>query len=140
MQSATRIPVIPRAASGSAVLGVWLFTAVATTLAAAPALAAQTQTLRIIATTDFHGALEPRTDETGRARGGAAALAAAIAKARAECRAPACESILLDGGDQFQGTPASNFAFGRPVSEIFNRLDLAAAALGNHEFDWSQDT
>jgi 2',3'-cyclic-nucleotide 2'-phosphodiesterase (5'-nucleotidase family) len=48
--------------------------------------------------------------------------------------------ILLDGGDQFQGTPASNLGFGRPVVTIFNRLGRAASALGNHEFDWGQDT
>jgi 2',3'-cyclic-nucleotide 2'-phosphodiesterase (5'-nucleotidase family) len=46
----------------------------------------------------------------------------------------------LDGGDEFQGTPASNLAFGRPVVMLFNRLGRAAAALGNHEFDWGQDT
>jgi 2',3'-cyclic-nucleotide 2'-phosphodiesterase (5'-nucleotidase family) len=73
-------------------------------------------------------------------RGGAAYLAAEIAKARAECRAPGCTAILLDGGDQFQGTPASNMAFGRPVITIFNRLGRTASALGNHEFDWGQDT
>jgi 2',3'-cyclic-nucleotide 2'-phosphodiesterase (5'-nucleotidase family) len=73
-------------------------------------------------------------------RGGAAYLAAEIVKARAECRAPGCTSILLDGGDQFQGTPASNMAFGRPVVTIFNRLGRTASALGNHEFDWGLDT
>jgi 2',3'-cyclic-nucleotide 2'-phosphodiesterase/3'-nucleotidase/5'-nucleotidase len=96
--------------------------------------------LRIIGTNDFHGALEPRTDSRGVRRGGAAYLATAIARARAECVAPACESLLVDGGDEFQGTPASNLAFGRPVARIFDRLGYAAAALGNHEFDWGQDT
>ena len=96
--------------------------------------------LRVIGTNDFHGALEPRTDSRGVRRGGAAQLATAIRQARAECVAPACESLLVDGGDQFQGTPASNLAFGRPVARIFNELGYAAAALGNHEFDWGQDT
>jgi 2',3'-cyclic-nucleotide 2'-phosphodiesterase (5'-nucleotidase family) len=96
--------------------------------------------LRILATTDFHGTLEPRRDSRGVLRGGAAALAAEIERARAECPAPACASILLDGGDEFQGTPASNLAFGRPVVTLFNRLGRVAAALGNHEFDWGQDT
>ena len=96
--------------------------------------------VRILATNDFHGALEPRRDSRGVVRGGAAFLAAEIAKARAECRAPGCTSILLDGGDQFQGTPASNMGFGRPVVPIFNRLGRTASALGNHEFDWGQDT
>ena len=98
-----------------------------------------TARLRIIGTNDFHGALEPR--RIGRVqRGGAAALAATIARAEAECVAPACEWILVDAGDEFQGTLASNLAFGRPISEIFNHLGYAAAALGNHEFDWGQDT
>jgi 2',3'-cyclic-nucleotide 2'-phosphodiesterase (5'-nucleotidase family) len=96
--------------------------------------------LRIIGTNDFHGALEPRADSRGVRRGGAAYLATAIRRARAECVAPACESLLVDGGDEFQGTPASNLAFGRPIARIFDRLGYAAAALGNHEFDWGQDT
>jgi 2',3'-cyclic-nucleotide 2'-phosphodiesterase (5'-nucleotidase family) len=96
--------------------------------------------LRVIGTNDFHGALQPRTDSRGVRRGGAAHLATAIRKARAECVAPACETLIVDGGDQFQGTPASNLAFGRPVIRVFNELEYAAAALGNHEFDWGQDT
>ncbi len=96
--------------------------------------------LRIIATNDFHGALEPRADSSGVVRGGAAYLAAEIALARRACAAPRCTSLWLDGGDMFQGTPASNLAFGRPVIAIFNALGLTAAALGNHEFDWGLDT
>ena len=96
--------------------------------------------LRIIGTNDFHGALEPRADSRGVRRGGAAYLATAIRRARAECVAPACVSLLVDGGDEFQGTPASNLAFGRPVVRVFNQLGFAAAALGNHEFDWGRDT
>jgi len=95
--------------------------------------------LRIIGTNDFHGALEPRRID-GIQRGGAAALAATIARAEAECVAPACQWILVDGGDEFQGTLASNLAFGKPISEIFNHVGYTAAALGNHEFDWGQDT
>lgn len=96
--------------------------------------------LRIIATTDFHGALESFAGSDGVRRGGAAHLIGAIEAARGECRPPACESVWLDGGDQFQGTPASNLSYGRSVVELFNRYGLAAAALGNHEFDWGVDT
>lgn len=95
--------------------------------------------LRIIGTNDFHGALEPRADSAGVRQGGGAYVAAAIRAAAAEC-APRCEVLLLDGGDMFQGTPASNSAYGRPVVELFNELGYAAAALGNHEFDWGIDT
>src|SRR5262245_55258829 len=96
--------------------------------------------LRVIGTNDFHGVLEPRPDNSGALRGGAAAVAGAIARARAECTPPACVSIVLDGGDMFQGTPASNLAYGRPVVDVYNAIGYTAAALGNHEFDWGQDS
>ena len=104
-----------------------------------PSFPTGTRFLRIIATNDFHGALEPRLDANGVRRGGAAYVAAAIEKARAEC-VPRCEILLLDGGDLFQGTPASNLSYGRPVVDYYNRMGYAAAALGNHEFDWGVDT
>ncbi len=96
--------------------------------------------LRIIATNDFHGVFEPRVDSTGVWRGGAANVATAIQRARAECVAPACASVWLDGGDEFQGTPASNMTYGASVVTMFARLGLSASALGNHEFDWGIDT
>ena len=107
--------------------------------ASRPPFPTGTRFLRIIATNDFHGALEPRPDANGIRRGGAAYVAAAIDRARAEC-APRCETLLLDAGDMFQGTPASNLAYGRPVVEYYNRMGYAAAALGNHEFDWGTDS
>ena len=97
------------------------------------------RSLRVIAVNDFHGALLKRPDGNVGNRGGAAEMAAVIRQAATEC-APGCVPILLHGGDLFQGTPASNLAYGRPVVEIFNALGFAAGALGNHEFDWSQDT
>jgi 2',3'-cyclic-nucleotide 2'-phosphodiesterase (5'-nucleotidase family) len=102
-------------------------------------LAPGTPRLRIIATNDFHGALEAREDASGVSRGGAAYVATVIEKAKTEC-APACETVLLDGGDLFQGSIASNLTYGRSVLEYYNRMGYAAAAVGNHEFDWGQDT
>ena len=95
--------------------------------------------LRLISTNDFHGALEPRPDGTQGNRGGAAQVAHAIRSAQRECGA-SCVTLLVDGGDMFQGTAASNLAYGRPVVQFFNAMDVAASALGNHEFDWGQDT
>jgi len=102
-------------------------------------VAPRSSTIRIISTNDFHGALEARPDGNAGLRGGAAYVAAMIRRAEAECSA-SCASLLVDGGDLFQGTPASNLAFGRPVVDYYNALGYAAAALGNHEFDWGQDT
>jgi 2',3'-cyclic-nucleotide 2'-phosphodiesterase (5'-nucleotidase family) len=107
--------------------------------AAQPAFPAGTRFLRVIATNDFHGALEPRPDASGVRRGGAAYIATALERARTEC-APRCETLLVDAGDLFQGTPASNLSYGRPVVEYYNRMGYAASALGNHEFDWGTDT
>jgi len=104
-----------------------------------PPFPSGTRILRIIATNDFHGALEPRPDANGVQRGGAAYVGAAIDRARKEC-APRCETLLLDAGDLFQGTLASNLSFGRPVVDYYNRMGYAASALGNHEFDWGIDT
>jgi 5'-nucleotidase len=97
-------------------------------------------TLRILAINDVHGAVEPRADARGVRRGGLGPLAAVIARARAECRPPQCVSLLLDGGDEFQGTPASNLTYGRAVVPIMRELGVVASALGNHEFDWGVDT
>lgn len=96
--------------------------------------------LRVIGLNDFHGAFEPRIGARGQPFGGAGALGAAIKRARADCVAPQCVSLLVDGGDEFQGTPASNLAYGRTVVTLFDSLGLDAAALGNHEFDYGQDT
>ncbi|HEX7546184.1 MAG TPA: 5'-nucleotidase C-terminal domain-containing protein [Gemmatimonadaceae bacterium] len=100
---------------------------------------ARATTIRIISTNDFHGALEARPDGNFGMRGGAAQLAAMIRRAESECSG-ACASLWLDAGDEFQGTPASNLAYGRPVTDLFNALGLAASAIGNHDFDWGVDT
>ncbi len=96
-------------------------------------------TLRILSINDFHGALERRPDGSWGNRGGAAEVATMLKDAATEC-APVCTTVVLHGGDLFQGTPASNLAFGVPVVAILHEMGVAAGALGNHEFDWGQDT
>ncbi len=95
--------------------------------------------LRIIATNDLHGAIEPGRTTRGKPVGGAEAMAASIERAERECSSP-CVTLLVDAGDMFQGTAESNLAHGRPVVELYNALGYAAAAVGNHEFDWGLDT
>jgi 2',3'-cyclic-nucleotide 2'-phosphodiesterase / 3'-nucleotidase / 5'-nucleotidase len=96
--------------------------------------------LRVIGLNDFHGAFEARPDTKGTNLGGAGALTAMIRRAQAECTPPTCYSILVDAGDEFQGTPASNLTFGRSVVTLFDSIGVTAAALGNHEFDYGQDS
>ncbi|HUP00086.1 MAG TPA: 5'-nucleotidase C-terminal domain-containing protein [Gemmatimonadota bacterium] len=95
--------------------------------------------LAVLATNDFHGALEPHTPSwaQGDTIGGAANLAAYITAV--EARYP--DAILhLDGGDVMQGTLISNLTYGRSTVDILNRMGLDIAAIGNHEFDWGVDT
>jgi 5'-nucleotidase len=137
---ATATPVRPAPSTGS---GGEIVPPSATDVHSAPQLTPPlpkgTPRLRIIATNDFHGALEPRPDAAGVVRGGAAYVASVIESAEREC-APECVTLIVDGGDMFQGTPASNLAYGRPVVDYYNRMGYAASALGNHEFDWGTDT
>ena len=44
--------------------------------------------------------------------------------------------LLVDAGDMFQGTVESNMHEGRAVIEAYDVLGYAAAAIGNHEFDY----
>lgn len=97
-------------------------------------------TVRVIAMSDFHAALRPQFDQGNAPVGGAVALSAAIRRAQRECQPPACQHVVIDAGDLFTGSPASDWHGGRPTVDVVNRLDVAAGALGNHEFDFGQDT
>lgn len=96
--------------------------------------------LRVIAMSDFHAQLSPRIEGNDRAMGGAVALSAALRQAQRECAPPACVSVVVDAGDMFTGTPASDWDGGRPTVAVMNRFHVVAGALGNHEFDFGQDT
>jgi 2',3'-cyclic-nucleotide 2'-phosphodiesterase (5'-nucleotidase family) len=96
------------------------------------------RTVRVIAMSDFHATLAPR-QEGARRTGGAVALSAAIEQARRECTG-GCQSVVVDAGDLFTGSPASDWDAGRPTVAVMNRLHVVAGALGNHEFDFGQDT
>ena len=95
--------------------------------------------LRILHTNDIHSRLEPinRQDSTcgakdeaaGACFGGTARLATAIGRERL----PA--SLLLDAGDQFQGSLFYTHYQGQEVAELMGRLGYDAMAIGNHEFD-----
>lgn len=95
--------------------------------------------LRVFATNDFHGAVEPRVYSwsAGRPIGGAAALAGWMDSSAAAC---ACPVLRVDGGDQMQGTLQSNLVYGRSTVAAFNAMRLDAAVIGNHDLDWGQDT
>ncbi|MCB0727660.1 MAG: bifunctional metallophosphatase/5'-nucleotidase [Ignavibacteriae bacterium] len=45
-------------------------------------------------------------------------------------------TLLLNGGDDFQGTPISTITRGKSQIELLNLFDLDAYTIGNHEFDY----
>lgn len=89
---------------------------------------------------DFHARNQPykvsKKDSTGEQVyydvGGVGSMLGYINKYRTP------NSILLNAGDDFQGTPISNFTRGRSQIELMNIYNLDAFVLGNHEFDYSQ--
>lgn len=105
----------------------------------APASQRDSTVLRVLAINDFHGALDARTWawSEGRPVGGAAALKPWLDSLARAC---GCATVRLDGGDEMQGTLLSNYSYGRPSIAAMNAFGIDAAAIGNHEFDWSIDT
>ena len=90
----------------------------------------QTTTLSIVATNDLHGGLLERDG-----RGGLATFGGYLNNLRATRKRDG-GVLLVDAGDMFQGTVESNLAEGAPVVAAYNALGYAAAAIGNHEFDF----
>lgn len=84
--------------------------------------------LSVVGTNDLHGHLETLPVLSG--------YVANLRTRRAEAGGAV---LLLDAGDMFQGTLASNLAEGQPVIEAYNHLGYAAVAIGNHEFDFGPE-
>src|SRR5437660_1038754 len=107
--------------------------------AAPPVNQRDSTVLRVLAINDFHGALEARSWpwSGGKPVGGAAALKPWLDSLARAC---GCTTVRLDAGDEMQGTLLSNFSFGLPAIAALNAFGIDAAAIGNHEFDWSVDT
>ncbi len=115
------------------------------TTAAAVALSATAAqadySLTILHTNDFHARFEPisrfdsgcgaEDNAEGKCFGGSARLVTAIADARARSN----NSILVDGGDQFQGTLFYTYYKGALAAEMMNKLGYDGMTVGNHEFD-----
>ena len=97
--------------------------------------------LTILHTNDFHARFEPiskydsgcgeEDNQAGKCFGGSARLQTAIATAKAR----AVNSILVDGGDQFQGTLFYTYYKGKLAAEMMNQMGYDAMTVGNHEFD-----
>ena len=87
--------------------------------------------LTILHFNDFHSQMEPFSEEPELWKGGAAYLAGAVERVRAERP----RTLLLDAGDNVQGTPYFNFFRGAAEVDFLNALGVDAMVPGNHEFD-----
>ncbi|MDE0097068.1 MAG: metallophosphoesterase, partial [Gammaproteobacteria bacterium] len=97
--------------------------------------------LTILHTNDLHSRVEPinkydsncsaKDDAAGKCFGGYARLATAIRTARAD----APNALLVDAGDQFQGSLFYTRYKGKVAAEMMNTLGYDAMTVGNHEFD-----
>jgi len=81
-------------------------------------------------TNDVHGELIAQDD-----RGGMTTFSGYVAAVR-DARSADGALLLVDAGDMWQGTLESNLNEGEAVVRAFNAIGYAAAAIGNHDFDF----
>lgn len=113
------------------ILSLILPTVLLAACAARTATAPDTVTLSIFGTNDVHGELLASAE-----RGGLVTTSGYVNALRAARAADGGAVLVIDAGDMWQGTLESNLAEGAPVVAAFNAIGVAAAAIGNHEFDF----
>ncbi len=104
-------------------------------------MASADYSITILHTNDFHARFEPiskydgpcgaEDNTAGECFGGTARLVTAIKDAKARSN----NAILVDGGDQFQGTLFYSYYKGKMAAEMMNKLGYDGMTVGNHEFD-----
>ena len=89
--------------------------------------------ITILHTNDVHSHIDPFGPEDGRNpnQGGVARRATLIEGIRAENP----NTLLLDAGDIFQGTPYFNYYGGELEFKLMSMLKYDVATIGNHDFD-----
>ena len=89
--------------------------------------------IRILHTNDHHARIEPVNDTNGNPQhGGVSRRKKMLDDLRADTGVP---TILVDAGDIFQGTLYFNQFNGLADLEFYNAMGYELMALGNHEFD-----
>ncbi|WP_010135683.1 bifunctional metallophosphatase/5'-nucleotidase [Ochrovirga pacifica] len=99
-----------------------------------PAFTTQKQRhLTILHTNDTHSHIEPfkPTHYRNASKGGVAKRATLVQQIRKENP----NTLLLDAGDIFQGTPYFNYFGGALEFQLMSKLQYDVATLGNHDFD-----
>jgi 5'-nucleotidase/UDP-sugar diphosphatase len=123
-------------------------TAILAGLSMAAPVAAET-TLHILHINDLHSRIQPinrfdstcpaEDDAAGECFGGVARVATAINTLRDELTAAGENVIVLDAGDQFQGSLMYTTYKGDVEAEFMQAIGFDAMAVGNHEFDDGPD-
>ncbi|XP_016093075.1 5'-nucleotidase [Sinocyclocheilus grahami] len=92
--------------------------------------------LTLLHTNDVHARVEETNKDSGKCTKAPcfAGVARRFTKIK-EVRSKEKHVLLLDAGDQFQGTVWFNFYKGAEAAHFMNKLGYDAMALGNHEFD-----
>ena len=116
----------------------WFLFLLAFGCASVPPKPAEPVRVVIVGTTDVHGWFNGRVETPpgggeGVLWGGLPALASYVEALRAENGG---RVLVVDSGDMFQGTLESNLFEGEAVVRGYNVIGYAAAAVGNHEFDF----
>ena len=119
-------------------------TAMAAGLSLAAPVAAET-TLHILHINDLHSRIQPinrfdstcpaEDDAAGECFGGVARIATAINAIRGDLEAAGENVIVLDAGDQYQGSLFFTTYRGAAAGEFMETIGFDAMALGNHEFN-----
>ena len=92
-----------------------------------------TKKITILHTNDVHSHIDPFGPDAGRNanKGGVARRASLIESIRKENP----NTLLLDAGDIFQGTPYFNYYGGELEFKLMSMLKYDLATIGNHDFD-----
>jgi len=85
----------------------------------------------IISLNDFHGNVKEDTRSYGKNMG-----MAKVINAVKQYKESNPNTIVVAGGDNYQGSAMSNLTHGAPVSEMLKAIGTVASSVGNHEFDW----
>jgi len=92
------------------------------------------ETVDIVTFNDFHGNVAEDVNDWGKNLG----MSKLVAKVN-DMKANNPNTIVVSGGDNYQGTAISNLTYGAPVSDMMKALEVVVSAVGNHEFDWGRD-
>lgn len=96
-------------------------------------------TIRVFETTDIHGYLmDTSSGDESTFQYRLAYIAGDIKEARSSGEWD--DVLLLNGGNNYEGTPVSNLLQGSAVKAAMDAMGYDAVSIGNHEFDYGIDT